>query len=402
MTSPNGTTCTSRISAAYNWTSVTYGTPNGVGLFVAVSTSGTGNRVMTSPDGFTWTSRTSAADNNWREVVYGTPNGIGLFVAVADLGTVMTSPDGFTWTSRTSTYYDYNWYSVTYGNGLFVAVSYAGKVMISPDGINWSLQNSPTNNNWESITYGNGLFVAVASSTGTTNSIMTATTLSPTITNFSIPTKLIGDVPFTITPPTSNSSGLFSYTSSNLLVATVLGNTITINGLGTSIITASQSATFDYTAGTIDVSLNVVQATTPTITDFSFNTQIYGVAPFTITQPQSNSDGSFSYSSLNTNVATITNVNTINIVGVGNSIIRAIQDASGNYSQGTIDASLNVIQSTPINPTEINTGYEFDYFMETTSEYGNITNTSITISGQLLSQSNKTITTNNTTTILLN
>jgi hypothetical protein len=45
MTSPDGITWTSRTSAAANfWTSVTYGN----GLFVAVSNSGTGNRVMTS------------------------------------------------------------------------------------------------------------------------------------------------------------------------------------------------------------------------------------------------------------------------------------------------------------------------------------------------------------------
>ena len=55
---------------------------------------GTGNRVMTSPDGIAWTSRTSAADNKWRSVTYGN----GLFVAVADDGTgnrVMTS--GLIW-----------------------------------------------------------------------------------------------------------------------------------------------------------------------------------------------------------------------------------------------------------------------------------------------------------------
>ena len=78
---------TIRTSAADNdWRSVCYGN----GLFVAVSYSGTGNRVMTSPDGINWTIRTSAADNNWYSVCYGN----GLFVAVAITGTgnrVMTS-----------------------------------------------------------------------------------------------------------------------------------------------------------------------------------------------------------------------------------------------------------------------------------------------------------------------
>ena len=71
-----------------------------------------------------WTIRTSPADNNWFSVCYGN----GLFVAVAYSGTgnrVMTSPDGITWTIRTSSA-DNSWYSVCYGNGLFVAVAYSG------------------------------------------------------------------------------------------------------------------------------------------------------------------------------------------------------------------------------------------------------------------------------------
>ena len=117
----DGITWTSRTSAADNqWFSVAYGN----GLWVAVSNTGTGNRVMSSPDGITWTSRTSAADNQWLSVAYGN----GLWVAVSNTGTgnrVMSSPDGITWTSRTSAA-DNLWFSVAYGNGLWVAVSLDG------------------------------------------------------------------------------------------------------------------------------------------------------------------------------------------------------------------------------------------------------------------------------------
>jgi hypothetical protein len=170
MTSPDGITWTSRTSAADNaWQSVTYGN----GLFVAVSKDGT-NRVMTSPDGITWTSRTSAANNYWRSVTYGN----GLFVAVADNGTnrVMTSPDGITWTSRSAAAANL-WFAVTYGNGLFVAVAWSNvtvnTVMTSPDGINWTSRASAADNSWQSVTYGNGLFVATAQ-TGTGNRVMTS------------------------------------------------------------------------------------------------------------------------------------------------------------------------------------------------------------------------------------
>jgi hypothetical protein len=165
MTSPDGITWTSRSSASDNWwTSVTYGN----GLFVAVSNSGSGNRVMTSPDGINWTSQTSATNKDWSSVTYGN----GVFVAVAiggayDLNNlVMTSTDEITWTSRTSPAINYWWKSVTFGNGVFVAVAgegnyYGYRVMTSPDGITWTSYMA-AGGDWRSITYGNGVFVAVA------------------------------------------------------------------------------------------------------------------------------------------------------------------------------------------------------------------------------------------------
>ncbi len=168
-----GTAWTTRTSAADNdWNSVAYGN----GLFVAVSSTGSGNRVMTSPDGITWTTRTTAAGNLWNSVTYGN----GLFVAVARSGSgdrVMTSPDGITWTPRTSAA-DNVWNSVTYGNGLFVAVSEddlaSDYVMTSPDGITWTQRTAATASVWTSVTYGNGLFVAVSTTAGTGNQVMTS------------------------------------------------------------------------------------------------------------------------------------------------------------------------------------------------------------------------------------
>jgi hypothetical protein len=61
-------------------------------VIVAVASSGTGNRVMISPDGFNWTARTSAADNNWSSVSWASK--LGFFVVVATSGDgnrVMTS-----------------------------------------------------------------------------------------------------------------------------------------------------------------------------------------------------------------------------------------------------------------------------------------------------------------------
>jgi hypothetical protein len=84
MTSPDGISWTARSSAADNaWHSVCWSKE--VGLFVAVAYTGTGNRVMTSPDGISWTARSSAADNGWLSVCWSKE--VGLFVAVAYTGT---------------------------------------------------------------------------------------------------------------------------------------------------------------------------------------------------------------------------------------------------------------------------------------------------------------------------
>ncbi|MFZ4435600.1 MAG: T9SS type A sorting domain-containing protein [Flavobacterium psychrophilum] len=71
----------------------------------------------------------------------------------------------------------------------------------------------------------------------------------PTITGFTVPSKLVGAAPFTLTAPTSNSTGAFTYTSSNPAVATISGTTVTVIGAGTSIITANQAAAGLYSAG---------------------------------------------------------------------------------------------------------------------------------------------------------
>ena len=102
-----------RSSAADNgWSSVTWAKE--LGLLVAVAYTGTGDRVMTSPDGINWTARSSAVDNEWLSVTWAKE--LGLLVAVAHTGTgnqVMTSPDGINWTARNSAA-DNRWFSVVW------------------------------------------------------------------------------------------------------------------------------------------------------------------------------------------------------------------------------------------------------------------------------------------------
>ncbi|MCX6208233.1 MAG: hypothetical protein NTZ59_01725, partial [Bacteroidetes bacterium] len=82
----------------------------------------------------------------------------------------------------------------------------------------------------------------------------------PTLGSFSFPTKFTTDAPFQIVPPTSNSNGAFTYTSSNTSVATISGDTITLVGVGTSTITANQAADGSFAAASTTATLTVTFA----------------------------------------------------------------------------------------------------------------------------------------------
>ncbi|MBY6239803.1 hypothetical protein [Methylosinus sp. Sm6] len=149
-----------------------------LGLFVAIASSGTGNRVMTSPDGVNWTARTSAEDNTWLGLCW-SPE-VRLLVAVASDGTnrVMTSPDGVNWTARAAPA-ENQWRSVCWARelGVFVAISIdttSNRVMTSPDGVNWTTHSAP-NGAWREVCWAPeiGLLVAVAGA-GAGNRVMTS------------------------------------------------------------------------------------------------------------------------------------------------------------------------------------------------------------------------------------
>jgi len=181
---------------------------------------------------------------------------------------------------------------------------------------------------------------------GTKTATLTVGNIAPTLSNFTIAAKNFGDAAFSLTAPTSNSGGAFSYTSSNTAVATISGSTVTIVGAGSSTITATQAASGSFSSGTITATLTV-NSNSPTLSNFTVATKNFGDAAFSLTAPTSNSGGSFSYTSSNTAVATISG-STVTIVGGGSSTITATQASTTNYTSGTITATFTV---NPIAPT---------------------------------------------------
>ena len=378
-TSVNGTNwIITTNSYSYQWNSVTYGN----NIYVAVTQNYNG--VFTSPDAITWTLRAHSYNETYNSITYAN----NLFVAVSGGGRIITSSNGINWLRKSApilSYYrcvifannlfvavgdrefitsqdgiNWNaisvpecyWSSITYGNNLFMAMGSNGladtrgkRCMISTDGINWQLQNVVADDfqwSWKSISYGNNYFVSVARANYYTqlagNFFLTART--PTLTNFSNIVKTIGDAPFTITAPNSNSLVPFTFITSNVNVATILGSTVTIVNTGTCEIIASQAASSSYTPGVARATLTINKVK-PTLVSFNVPLSTFGDSPFTLTKPSSNSTGSFVYTSSNLEVATISG-STVTIIKAGTITITAIQEESSNYSSASISTTFVV------------------------------------------------------------
>jgi hypothetical protein len=69
--------------------------------------------------------------------------------------------------------------------------------------------------------------------------------------------KVYGDAPFQIKAPSSDSSGTFTYTSSNASVASIAGDIVTILAAGNSTITATQAASGKWSSAATTAVLTV-------------------------------------------------------------------------------------------------------------------------------------------------
>lgn len=183
--------------------------------------------------------------------------------------------------------------------------------------------------------------------------ILTVTKGTPTLSAFSIESKIFGDLPFAVTAPASrNTVGTFHYTSDTPGVATITDSgTITVVGAGSATITANQDATTNFNASTpITATLTVAKATPTIVVSNIIKSSIDPT--FTFARSTA-SDGALTFSSSSESVAKVNSVSgVVTVVSAGTATITVSQVATNNYNAPPdVTATLNVTAGTLTNAT---------------------------------------------------
>jgi hypothetical protein len=180
--------------------------------------------------------------------------------------------------------------------------------------------------------------VNTATSNGAT---LTVAPLTPALSFASVAAKIYGNAPFAVSA-SSVSAGAITYTVVSG-PASIAGNVVTLTGIGTVELRATQVAAGNYVAATATTTFEVAPET-PTLTFNSVPPQIYGNAPVGVSA-SSASAGIITYFVVS-GPATVSG-NTVNPIGTGTVVLRAQQAAAGDYAASTATTSFQVNPATP-------------------------------------------------------
>ena len=181
--------------------------------------------------------------------------------------------------------------------------------------------------------------------TGSVSSLLRIGATAPTFGTFTVSsaTKTYGDGPFTLTPPTSNSDGAFTFTSDNSSRISISGTTATIVGGGQVTITASQAPSGSFTRKSV-TAIFTVQRKNPTLSNFPAIVKSYSDGSFIVTAPETDGYNYFTYSSSNTAVVRRSdyNMTLFDIYNGGSATITATSGSNDNYASGAITATVTI------------------------------------------------------------
>jgi len=170
-----------------------------------------------------------------------------------------------------------------------------------------------------------------------------------TITFGPLASKNYGDAPFTLSA-TATSGLAVTYASDNTAVATISGNTVTIVGVGSTNITASQAGNTNYNPASnvvqgLTVGNQIIIKSDQTISFEALGAKKYGDEIFSLTGISS-SGMAVTYTSSNPDVASVSG-NKVTIIGAGSTTIMASQTGDEYYN-----AAKSVVQVLTVNKKE--------------------------------------------------
>lgn len=154
--------------------------------------------------------------------------------------------------------------------------------------------------------------------------------------------KAYGSAPFPVNA-TSASNGAITYSVLSG-PATISGDTVTVTGPGTVVLQATQPATGDYIAATVDTSFTVSSGD-PNLALAPIPNKTYGSAPFPVSATSA-SNGAITYSVVS-GPATISG-NMVTLTGLGPVVVQASQAATADYTSATTTTSFTVGGETPM------------------------------------------------------
>lgn len=170
----------------------------------------------------------------------------------------------------------------------------------------------------------------------------TFTVLGP----FPIMTTTFGVGTIPVVPPTTNSPSPWVFTSSNTKVAVISGKMINVVGVGTSTVTASQAASGNFTARSRSTQVRVSQGT-PVLGVYSPQSIAITQRTYALTPPTSTSDGAWSFTSTNSNIALVVG-SKITFKSPGKVLINATQGSTSNWKMATTSMNLTIVAIAPV------------------------------------------------------
>ncbi|GAC1355906.1 MAG: hypothetical protein NVSMB3_01620 [Acidobacteriaceae bacterium] len=286
----------------------------------------------------TYTTPGTMVGNNGSQITVAVTNSVGTVSSAAATLTVNALPATLSFLPVPTQ---------TYGNPAFPVTATSA----SSGAVTYSVLSGPATISGSTVTStGTGTVVLGASQAASGNYAATSSTVSfnvvpatPTLNIAPIPTQTFGGGAIPITA-TSSSNGVITYTVVSG-PATVSGSTVTTNGTGTVVLSASQAATGNYTAATPATTSFEVTAAAAALAFAPVPAQTYGSSAFPVSA-SSASNGAVTYTILS-GPATISG-NTVTPTGTGVIVVGATQAATANYAAGSSNISVNVGPAQPV------------------------------------------------------